>query len=125
MATATASDRISEFLEASPIPLYIGGKWVAARGGETIDVTNPADGSRLATVSGGGPADIDAAVKAAWAAFPKWSAMPANDRAVLIHRLADLIDKNTAEQAWASLKWPFKVSVIRPPRASTQRHERS
>jgi acyl-CoA reductase-like NAD-dependent aldehyde dehydrogenase len=92
--TAAKQDRASAFLDQSPIPLYIGGRWQPATGGETIEVLQPSDGAPLATVAGGGAADIDAAVKAAWAAFPAWAATPANDRAVLLHRLADAIDKN-------------------------------
>ena len=87
------------FLDQSPIPLYIGGRWQPARSGQTIDVLQPSDGSHLATVSGAAEADVDAAVKAAWAAFPQWAGMPANDRAVLLHRLADAIDKHTEEIA--------------------------
>ena len=97
--SAPKQDRASAFLDTSPIPLYIGGRWQPAASNETIEVIEPSNGKPLATVSGGGAADIDAAVKAAWAAFPAWSAMPASDRSVLLHRLADAIDKNTDEIA--------------------------
>jgi aldehyde dehydrogenase (NAD+) len=45
----------------------IGGQWVPASGGETIDVINPATGEVLLRVPRSGPADIDAAVQAAHA----------------------------------------------------------
>ncbi|MCL5097208.1 MAG: aldehyde dehydrogenase family protein, partial [Candidatus Omnitrophica bacterium] len=50
----------------------------------------------IASVAAGDAADIDLAVKAAHEAFREsnWATMPANDRAVIIHRLADLVDKH-------------------------------
>jgi aldehyde dehydrogenase (NAD+) len=47
-------------------------------------------------VAEGDAHDIDLAVNAARKAFEKsgWATMPANDRAVILHRLADLIDKH-------------------------------
>jgi aldehyde dehydrogenase (NAD+) len=50
----------------------IGGEWVAARGGETIPVENPATGEVLAHVPRGGADDIADAVAAASEAFPAW-----------------------------------------------------
>ncbi len=50
----------------------IGGEWVAARGGETISVINPATGEPIASVPRGGQADVEDAVAAAEAAFPAW-----------------------------------------------------
>src|SRR3954470_22391589 len=43
----------------------IGGEWVPAADGATIDVVNPANGEVLARVPRGGAADVDAAVRAA------------------------------------------------------------
>jgi acyl-CoA reductase-like NAD-dependent aldehyde dehydrogenase len=55
--------------------LYIGGEFVDALDGATLDVLNPHDGSLLAVVAEGGEADIDRAVEAAKGAFPAWSAL--------------------------------------------------
>ena len=49
---------------------YIGGRWVASTSSDQLDVQNPATGETLARVPLSGAADVDAAVKAARAAFP-------------------------------------------------------
>ena len=89
---------VKAFLDDSPIRMFIGGEWVEAADGGTFDTLDPGDGSKLATVVEGQGADIDRAVAAAREAFRKsgWSTMSANERAVLLHRLADLVDRNRA-----------------------------
>jgi aldehyde dehydrogenase (NAD+) len=68
----------------------IGGQWVPAAGGETIDVINPATGEVLLRVPRSGPADIDAAVRAAFEAFPDWRDTSPVARADLLRRWAAL-----------------------------------
>ena len=75
----------------------IGGDWVPAADGDTIDVLNPATGEVLARVPRGTAADVDAAVRAAEAAFPAWRDTNATVRGGLIHRWAQLIDQHTTE----------------------------
>ena len=60
----------------------------SARYFETI---NPATQDVLAEVAAGGEAEVNAAVAAAKAAFPKWAGLPAPQRARLIRKLGDLI----------------------------------
>jgi 5-carboxymethyl-2-hydroxymuconic-semialdehyde dehydrogenase len=60
---------------------------------------NPATQEVLAEVARGGAREIDAAVAAAKAAYPRWAAKPAADRAALLRRLGDLIAKNVPEIA--------------------------
>ena len=60
--------------------LFIGGEFVAADGGTTIDVHNPHDGSVLTSVAEARESDVDRAVEAAREAFPAWSATQAMDR---------------------------------------------
>ena len=76
--------------------MYIGGRWLQAESGQTFDTLDPGKATRLAAVAAGDAADVDRAVRAAQRAFQDsgWANMPANDRAVYLHRLADLIDKN-------------------------------
>ena len=62
--------------------------------GQFIDSTEPATVGVLSRVPDSGKADIDAAVAAAKAAFPEWSATSAHDRSRLLANLADLIDDN-------------------------------
>lgn len=92
-------DLVDGFLQEETIGLQIGGERRAASEGGTLAVLDPADGSHLATVAAATAADVDAAVRAAEEAFPAWAALPANDRAVLIHRFADLLDEHAAELA--------------------------
>ncbi|MGB7600432.1 MAG: aldehyde dehydrogenase family protein [Candidatus Sulfotelmatobacter sp.] len=75
--------------------MYIAGEWTASATGRTFDTLDPGTGERLTTVAAGNATDVDRAVKSAQQAFAKsgWSTMPASERAVLLHRLADLIEK--------------------------------
>ena len=56
-----------------------------------FETLNPATQEVLAEVALGGAAEIDAAVAAAKAAFPRWAGLPAPQRARLMRRLGDLI----------------------------------
>ncbi|MGW6347271.1 aldehyde dehydrogenase family protein, partial [Streptomyces sp. NPDC055080] len=69
--------------------MYIGGTWRTAEGPDTIAVVNPADEQVIARVPAGTAADIDAAVRAARAAFPGWAATPPSERAARIAALRD------------------------------------
>jgi acyl-CoA reductase-like NAD-dependent aldehyde dehydrogenase len=79
--------------------LYIGGAFVDALDGATLDVLNPHDGSLLAVVAEGGEADIDRAVEAAKEAFPAWSGLAAAERGRVLLRLADVIEDHAGELA--------------------------
>jgi 5-carboxymethyl-2-hydroxymuconic-semialdehyde dehydrogenase len=61
--------------------------------------TNPATQETLAEVAAGGADEVNAAVAAAKAAFPKWAGLPATDRAKVIRKLGDLIAKHVPEIA--------------------------
>ena len=71
--------------------LLINGKLVAGEG-KVEQVLNPATGKVLAKVPEASRAQIDAAVKAADAAFEGWSRTPPKDRAALLLKLADRIE---------------------------------
>lgn len=55
--------------------------------------------SLIGEVASGGAAEIDAAVAAAREAFPKWANTPAKERARLMRRLGELIDRNVPHLA--------------------------
>ncbi|MGA0540570.1 aldehyde dehydrogenase family protein [Neotabrizicola sp. VNH66] len=65
---------------------FINGSFTAP--GDTFEVTNPASGVVIARVSQGSAADVDAAVKAARSAQPKWAALSGHDRARHLYALA-------------------------------------
>ncbi len=73
---------------------FIGGTMVEPQGGTYADVVEPATGSIFARVPDSDQRDVDAAVRAASAASPEWSAMGAAGRARVLFKLADLIDAN-------------------------------
>lgn len=78
----------------------IGGRWVPAASGETIDVINPATGGTLGTIAASASADVDAAVAAARAAFEgEWSRWTPHQRRSLILRVHDLVLDNFDELA--------------------------
>ncbi|KQU89854.1 aldehyde dehydrogenase [Ensifer sp. Root31] len=81
--------------------LFIGGNWRDAQSGRTLDVISPIDGTQLTTIADADVDDVDAAARAARAAFEKgtWSrAAPAERKKVLL-RIAELIEKNALELA--------------------------
>ena len=78
--------------------LLINGKLVAG-GGEVEQVLNPSTGKPLAKVPEASKEQVDAAVKAADAAFDGWSRTPAKDRAAVLLKLADRIEADGAEFA--------------------------
>ncbi len=75
----------------------IDGKSVAGK--DYFETVNPATQEVLAEVAQGGEAEVQAAVAAAKAAFPKWAALPAPQRAKLIRKLGDLIAAHVPELA--------------------------
>ena len=76
--------------------LYINGEFVSASDGATFATTNPATGEHLAYCAEATREDVDAAVKAAWAAFPAWKAVEPSKRADILLKIADRIDENAA-----------------------------
>src|SRR5216683_8296128 len=64
-----------------------------------FETVNPATQEVLAEVARGGEREIDAAVAAAKAAFPRWAGKPAAERAALLRRLGCLIAKNVPDIA--------------------------
>lgn len=79
--------------------LFIGGEFVDAIDGATLEVLNPHDCSVITEIAEGRAADIDRAVAAAATAFPAWKRMAAADRGRLLLRLADAIEANAEELA--------------------------
>jgi phenylacetaldehyde dehydrogenase len=88
-------------LQGRPRQLLIGGRWVSAASGKTLDVFDPATGEVFAQAAAGGAEDIDLAVKAARQAFEKgaWRTTSPSERARLLWKLSDAIEANAAELA--------------------------
>lgn len=75
--------------------LFIDGRWVAGNG-EPLEVESPTDHAPLATVHGADAGDVARAVAAARRAVDDgpWSRLPAGERGRLLHRLADLVERD-------------------------------
>jgi len=72
---------------------FIDGKWTSP--GKTFTADNPATGASLAEITDGTPADVDAAVKAARAAFKSWSALSGYERGRYLYAIARMIQKHS------------------------------
>jgi aldehyde dehydrogenase (NAD+) len=82
--------------------LFIGGRWTAPRSTDSITVTSANTGQPIGSVPDAGPADVDAAVAAARAAFddPKgWAHWSGTERATTLRRFADAVDARASEIA--------------------------
>ncbi len=76
---------------------FIGGQWVDAASGETLNVENPATGVVVATVPASGAEDVDRAVNAAAEAFEAWSLTTPQTRSLALLKIADILDANADE----------------------------
>jgi aldehyde dehydrogenase (NAD+) len=74
---------------------FINGAWHAPAASEYFDTIDPSTGEKLASVAQGSSADIDSAVAAAHAAFPKWRALTPHVRARYLYALARLVQKHS------------------------------
>jgi succinate-semialdehyde dehydrogenase/glutarate-semialdehyde dehydrogenase len=72
--------------------MFIDGQWVDGYGGRTFAVRDPATGDVIAEVADGGAAEATRAIEAAHRAFPAWAAMPARERAPILHRIQALME---------------------------------
>lgn len=70
---------------------YVGGAWTAGSAARAIDVTDPADGSRIGSVPALTAADALEAVEAAQRAFPSWSGQLPARRSEILRRWYELI----------------------------------
>jgi len=81
--------------------LYINGRFTPAADGSRFTSINPATERPLTELARGGPADVDAACRAAAAAFPRWSRLPGAERGKYLFRLARLLQDRAREFAVA------------------------
>ena len=78
----------------------IGGQWAAAASGKTFESRNPARTSEvIGTFPLSGAEDVEAAAKAARAAFETWSRLPAPTRGDILRRAGDLLTARKDELA--------------------------
>ena len=76
---------------------FIGGSFVDAASGETIDVENPATGQVIAKVPGSAAEDVDRAVNAAEQAYASWKETTPQDRSLILLKIADSLEADANE----------------------------
>jgi succinate-semialdehyde dehydrogenase / glutarate-semialdehyde dehydrogenase len=77
----------------------IDGAWVDSDSGETIPVTNPANGEGVGHVPNMSAEETRRAIEAAERALPEWRGRPAKERALILRRWADLMRENVEDLA--------------------------
>ena len=76
---------------------FVNGKHVDAADGRTSAVIDPSTGEQYATAPLSSAADVDAAMKAASAAFDTWRDSTPKDRSLALFRIADAIEARAEE----------------------------
>src|SRR5204862_7971148 len=97
---------------------FVGGEWVDAAEGGTMEVLNPATGETIGEVPRGTQADVDRAVEAAKKALPEWLETTPGERAEVLLKLADVVDENAEEIAAlesVNVGKPMSIAREEPP----------
>lgn len=79
--------------------MFINGKAVDSSDGQTIEVTNPATGEVIDTVPSATAEDVAQAVQYAKAAQKKWNEVPVHERAELMMRFLELVERDKEKLA--------------------------
>ena len=120
-ATEPAQARPHELLRN-----FVNGDYAPARDGRTSDVVDPSTGETYAQAPVSGPADVDAALRAAAAAQPGWRDATPAERSLALLRFATAIEARSADLVAAESRNTGKpVSLTRtdevPPLADELR----
>jgi glyceraldehyde-3-phosphate dehydrogenase (NADP+) len=116
-APVTAESHSSAAMVAEPYGLFIGGAWIPSA--RSIEVNNPFDGHRVASIAEGTASDVDAAVAAAAASLAE--EFPLHARYDVLQRAAARIEARQADYAWAIAEEGSKTireARREPPRAA-------
>ena len=73
-------------IDAVPTQLFIGGEWIDASGGATLDVEDPSTGEVIASVADATPDDAKAALDAACAVQDQWATHAPRERGEILRR---------------------------------------
>lgn len=80
---------------------FIGGQWVAPTEGQYFDNVSPVDGNAFCEIPRSCAQDVEKALDAAHAAKDKWGKTPADQRALVLNRIADRMEENLERLAVA------------------------
>ncbi|MCP2246700.1 aminobutyraldehyde dehydrogenase [Lentzea aerocolonigenes] len=89
---------------------FINAKSISA--GETSPLVDPATGEEFGRAVVSRTAEVDAAVRAAEAAFPAWSRTTPGERQLALLKLADLLEANASEIADAEIRETGKIASV-------------
>ncbi len=76
---------------------FIGGRWAESTESRREELINPSTGEAFATAPISGPADVDAAVRAAATAFETWRDATPSERSLALIRIADALEARADE----------------------------
>lgn len=93
------TSRESDLLSGIPNQLFIGGEWVDAEGGKTLDVFDPSTGAVIRRIADASPADGIRALDAAVAAQESWAATAPRERSEILRRAYDLVQERKEDLA--------------------------
>ena len=111
--------------------LLIGGQAVAAASGRTFERANPISGQVVSRAAAAGVDDVERAIAAASAAFPKWSGFGPNERRTqllaAVQRLSDagpelirlMVEETGAAKPWAEFNLRLACGMLRDAAAMT------
>ncbi|KAL2832658.1 aldehyde dehydrogenase domain-containing protein [Aspergillus pseudoustus] len=85
----------SLFIEAS----YINGRWTPSQSGAAFAITNPATEAQLGTCPESDLTDLNAAIKAASTAFPRWRSLPGRTRGRYLRKIFEQLVENKEDLA--------------------------
>jgi acyl-CoA reductase-like NAD-dependent aldehyde dehydrogenase len=97
--------------------IYIDGQWHKPAGAQTISVISPTSEDEIGTVPMSQTSDVDSAVAAAGRALrsPGWRAIGPDDRAKVLLRLADELEKDAADRATlTSIQNGMPITIATP-----------
>lgn len=78
---------------------FIGGKFVAPKGGQYFENTSPTNNQLIAKYPRSQKEDVDMAIDAAWEAFESWGKTSATERASVLNKIADKLEEKLEEFA--------------------------
>ncbi|TDL45201.1 NAD-dependent succinate-semialdehyde dehydrogenase [Microbacterium oleivorans] len=93
------TSRETDLLSGIPNQLFIGGEWVDAEGGKTLDVFDPSTGEVIRRIADASPADGIRALDAAVAAQDAWAATAPRERSEILRRAFDLVQERKEDLA--------------------------
>jgi alpha-ketoglutaric semialdehyde dehydrogenase len=113
---------MSDTITAPGSANFVGGQWIASRGGRTYERHNPWRPSELVgEFPSSTKEDVDDAVAAAAVAWPKWAGLPAAKRGAILTRAAEAIEariEDIAQDMTREMGKPLRESRLEAGRAA-------